>query len=51
MAVVPVNDVLEEKGLALRFRDSSAELPPNERMKLRILVDRVVDPEKKAFLL
>ncbi len=46
-----VDDVLEQKRLALGFRNSTAELPAHQRVHLGILVDRPRNADQKAFLL
>jgi len=36
----PVDDVLEEERLALRLGDAPPKLPADQRVQLRVLVDR-----------
>src|SRR5256885_13744843 len=44
-----IDDIGEEKRLALLFRHAADELPAHQRMKLGILVDRPVDADEQAL--
>ena len=44
-----VDDVFEQKSLALRFRDAAAELPAHERMHLGVFVDRPLHADQQPL--
>ena len=48
LAAAAVDDVREEKRLALVLFDAADVLPAHQRMQLRVLVDRPVDREQQA---
>ena len=50
-AALAVDDVLEQKRLALGLRNTAAELPAHQRMHLAVLVDRPLDADEQALFL
>ena len=48
MAPASVDDVGEQKRLAFALSEATTELPADQRMKLGVIVDRLVDPEQQV---